>query len=112
MAYRAAADSGKAVQEPCAHGQQEKNLNLGVLAVSEKALADKNRSRQYAAFIKAYNAACDSINKYGIASYAHVISKYMGADEKTIKALPKITYTHAKAPREKDIEVARKAYKN
>ena len=58
------------------------------------------------------NVLRDGYSSCGIASYAHVISKYMGADEKTIKALPKITYTHAKAPREKDIEVARKAYKN
>ena len=104
--------AAKLYKNPVLMDSRKKDLNLGVLAVREKALADKNRSRQYAAFIKAYNAACDSINKYGIASYAHVISKYMGADEKTIKALPKITYTHAKAPREKDIEVARKAYKN
>ena len=85
--------SAKLHKPPVLMDSRSRNLNLGVLAIREQAFADKNRSKQYAAFIKAYNAACDSINKYGMANYSHIIRKYTGADDKTIKALPKLTYT-------------------
>lgn len=84
--------SAKLHKHPVLMDSRSRNLNLGVLAIREQAFADKNRSKQYAAFIKAYNAACDSINKYGMANYAHIIRKYTGTDDKTIKALPKLTY--------------------
>lgn len=84
--------SAKLHKHPVLMDSRSRNLKLGVLAIREQAFADKNRSKQYAAFIKAYNAACDSINKYGMANYAHIIRKYTGADDKTIKALPKLTY--------------------
>ena len=87
--------SAKLHKHPVLMDSRSRNLNLGVLAIREQAFADKNRSKQYAAFIKAYNAACDSINKYGMANYSHIIRKYTGADDKTIKALPKLTYNHA-----------------
>ena len=54
------------------------------------------RKQQLKSFVKAYHEACDSINKDGIGSYADVIKKYTEADNKTIKALPKLNYKHAK----------------
>lgn len=71
------------------------NTKVGVIAFRKKALADARRRSQLALFIKGYNEACDSINKYGLKSYADVISKYTGADSKTINSLPKLKYTHA-----------------
>lgn len=50
----------------------------------------------------------DSINRYGIQSYAPLVKKYMKVDEKTIRQLPKIKYTHIVAPREKDVLRAQK----
>ena len=50
---------------------------------------------------------CDSINKNGVRHYAPVIAKYMGADEKTINALPNMKYPHASAPRQADLERAK-----
>lgn len=80
-----------------------KDIRLGVIAFNAKALDDERRKEQLKLFVKVYNQTCDSINKNGVKHYATVISKYMGTDEKTIKALPKMYYPHACAPREKDI---------
>ena len=49
--------------------------NMGVIAFREKPMKDVNRKRQYDVFVKAYNQACDSINKNGIAHYAHLMEK-------------------------------------
>lgn len=87
---------------------RDKNLCLGVVAFSSKALADKRRRQQYDVFIKGYNAACDSINKKGISHYKDILKKYYKLDENTIKALPKIIFEKAAAPRQKDIDTAEK----
>ena len=84
-----------------------KDIRLGVIAFNAKALDDERRKEQLKLFVKVYNQTCDSINKNGVKHYATVISKYMGTDEKTIKALPKMYYPHACAPREKDIARAK-----
>ena len=70
--------------------------HVGVIAFRQKAMEDNRRKQQLKSFVKAYNEACDSINKYGVGSYADVIKKYTEADNKTIKALPKLNYKHAK----------------
>lgn len=80
-----------------------KDIRLGVIAFSEKALRSPDRQRQLSLFIKVYNEMCDSINKRGVRHYAPIIAKYMDADAKTINALPNMTYAHAKAPRQVDL---------
>ena len=83
------------------------DIRLGVIAFRTKALESKKRKEQLKLFVKVYNQTCDSINKNGVKHYAPVISKYMGADDRTIQALPKMNYSHVSAPRQKDIERAK-----
>lgn len=83
------------------------DIHLGVIAFSAKALENENRKEQLKRFIKVYNQTCDSINKNGVKHYESIISKYTGADEKTIQALPNMNYPHAAAPRQKDIARAK-----
>ena len=85
---------------------RDKNLQLGVFAFRKKALDDSRRKDQLDHFVKAYNIAVDSINKYGVKHYARIINKYTGADEKTISSLPKLKYDHAMEPRQRDLAVA------
>lgn len=85
---------------------RDKNLQLGVVAFRKKALEEPRRKEQLGKFVKAYNIAVDSINKHGVKHYAAIIKKYMGADENTISALPKLKYDHALEPRHRDIEIA------
>ncbi|MDD7317879.1 MAG: ABC transporter substrate-binding protein [Prevotella sp.] len=84
------------------------DMKMGVIVFSQKTTDNAARRKQIDEFLKAYNQACDSINKYGIESYADVIKKYMDVDDNTVRALPKITFQHAGLPRTADIERAKK----
>ncbi len=85
---------------------RDEDWNMGVVAFRTKDVAEAHRSQQLDLFVKAYNLACDSLRKYGVPHYASVIEKYCKTDLRTVKALPKIGFTHAHAPRQKDILVA------
>ena len=85
--------------------------NMGVMAFRDKPMKDVDRMRQYDVFVKAYNQACDSLNKNGMAHYSELLEKYFKVDEKSLKALPKIRFEHAIGPRQKDIDKAEKYIK-
>lgn len=87
---------------------RDKDMRFGVIAFRTKAMSDKRRKQQLQEFIKGYNAACDTINKYGIQHFASILEKYYKIDNRTIKALPKMKFQHATAPRQKDIDAADK----
>ena len=102
------ATSARIWTNPVLFDTEKRDIRLGVIAFRENVLTGKERKRQYAAFLKGYNAAVDSINKYGISAYAPLVKQYMKVDDQTIHQLPKIKYTHITAPREKDIVRAQK----
>lgn len=85
---------------------KNKDLRMGAIVFTDKAMNDSRRRSQIDAFVKAYNQACDSINRYGIASYAGIIKKYMDVDDWTVRSLPKVKFEHAARPRENDITKA------
>ena len=87
------------------------NWHMGVIAFREKPMKDVDRKRQYDVFIKAYNQACDSINKNGIARYAHLMEKYCRTKTAVLDSIPKQKFQHAVGPREKDIIIAEKHIK-
>ncbi len=85
------------------------NWRMGVIAFREKEMRRDKRAKQLAQFIKAYNQACDSINKYGIARYKDVLRQRFKLEKEQVDSLPKdIKYTHAKGPRQNDVEVVTK----
>lgn len=90
-------------KNPVLMDSRDKDLRLGVIAFREDALKDKRRQKQLKAFMKVYNQMCDSINKNGVQHYRVIIAKYMGADGKTIQAIPPLKYTHVSPPRHKDV---------
>ena len=85
--------------------------NMGVIAFREKPMKDVDRKRQYDVFVKAYNQACDSINKNGIAHYAHLMEKYCRTRREALDSIPKTKFHHAVGPREKDMMMAEKYIK-
>lgn len=105
------ATTARLYKNPVLTDSRDQHLDLGVVAFREACWKDKHRQAQVETFVKVYNQACDSINKNGVQHYAAVISKYMGADDKTIQALPKLQYRHAQPPQSHDVEVARKRWK-
>ena len=105
------ATTARLYNNPMLVDSRDKNFNFGVIAFSTRCFADPIRKKQLAGFIKVYNSVCDSINEKGVQHFAAVIKKYMGADDKTIAKLPRLQYKHAAAPREQDVERAKKRWK-
>lgn len=79
---------------------------MGVMAFREKSLADKRRQEQLAAFCKAWNQACDTLNKYGIRACAPFVAKYCQVKEEVADSVPQQIFTHLGAPREDDVQRA------
>ena len=84
------------------------DLQMGVIVVQGKGMDDKNRIRQLNAFTKGYNQACDSINHYGVASYASLITKYCRVKAEALKQIDKdLKFQRITLPREADVTRAK-----
>ena len=105
------ATTARLYQNPVLMDSRDTHINLGVIAFREACWKDSRRQQQISTFIKVYNQACDSINTKGMGHYKQIISKYTGADAKTIMALPKLLYDHAKAPNAHDVSMAQQRWK-
>lgn len=99
-------------KHPVLMDSRGKDLWLGVVAFYEPLPRDAHRRRQGEAFVKAYDRACDLINRNGVRHYAGIIRKYCKVDEKVVAALPEMKYRHAAQPRTRDLEAAGKWLKN
>ena len=85
------------------------DMQMGAIVMRSKYLEEKNRRRQMEVLIKGYNAACDSINQYGVGTYGDLIMKYCKVKREAVDTIPKnLKFSHIEKPREKDIEQARK----
>ena len=86
---------------------RKSDMQMGVFVFRSKGMDDKNRQHQMKAFLKGYNEACDSINKYGVRNYRDIIRKYYVITDQTLKNLPDtLKFQHAALPSQKDIETA------
>ena len=85
---------------------------MGAVVFRDIIKGDSARERQYDVFVKAYNMACDSINKYGVARYGDLVTKYCQVKASTVDSIKNYRFSHVAEPREKDIETARKWLKN
>ena len=81
---------------------------MGAVVFRDIIKGDSARERQYDVFVKAYNMACDSINKYGVARYGDLATKYCQVKASTVDSIKNYRFSHVAQPREKDIETARK----
>ncbi len=71
---------------------------LGVLAL-RKAFTDKTENAKVPEKLcKIYDMACDTINKYGLKTFAPELEKYCSADSATVNCLPETKYSHAGKP--------------
>ncbi|MBO5186366.1 MAG: ABC transporter substrate-binding protein [Prevotella sp.] len=82
-------------------------MRFGAVAFREELFADTARKRQIDVFVKAYDMACDSINKNGIKAYAEIVKDYCSVTADVVNAIPKdIKFTHAAAPCDRDMDKA------
>ena len=84
------------------------DLQLGVLAFSEKALKNSKRQAQLTKFMKAYSQACDSLARYGVKKYRDIAQKYCQVKGASLDSLVKtMSYGHLEEPRQKDVDLAK-----
>lgn len=84
-------------------------LRLGAVVVRGDRLADDNRKKQLEAFKRAYDMACDSINKYGVGHYRRLVGEFCGVDAAVADSIgTKVKFSHIVPPRKSDIERADK----
>lgn len=102
------ATAARLFKHPVLLSTADNDFRPGVVAFRRADMADEHRSRQVQLLLRAYDAACDSISRYGTLHYAAELEKYCRADLRTVKALPKTMFTHAAAPRQKDVDTARR----
>lgn len=79
-------------------------LTAGVMVFNETEMLRPERASQMQMFLKAYNQACDSINKNGLHRYRSIIVERCGVSRAAADSLPKgLTFSHTHGPAEKDI---------
>lgn len=97
----------RTMKNPVVLDTRDLGWQMGVIAFREKEMQRQARGQQLQLFVKAYNQACDSINKYGVAHYREIISKRCNLKAELVDSLPKdLKFAHAKGPRQEDVERA------
>ncbi len=92
-------------KNPVLMDSRKVGMNYGVLAFNHQKMRTYERKQQLAAFVKGYDAACDSINKYGVAHYRDLVARYCDVKPEVVDSLPKdIKFVHARGPLQKDID--------
>ena len=103
------ATMARTAKNPVVLDTRQLDMQMGVLVFREQEMRHPERSKQLDLFIKAYNAACDSINKKGLKSYRHLIADKCMVPAAVVDSLPRtIKFQHAVGPRQRDIDTAQK----
>lgn len=103
------ATAARLMKHGVVYDTRKEDLQLGVLAFNEKEMRHQERGQQLELFMKAYNQACDSINKYGVLHYRDLIVKRCKMKANVVDSLPNnIKYVRARGPRETDIALVEK----
>jgi NitT/TauT family transport system substrate-binding protein len=99
----------RTMKNPVVLDTRDLGWQMGVIAFREKEMQRQARGKQLELFVKAYNQACDSINKYGVAHYREIINSRFKLKKELVDSLPKdLKFAHAKGPRQEDMERAEK----
>ena len=98
------ATQARLMKNPVILDSRSVKLQLGVLAFREQEMRRQARGKQLALFTQAYNQACDSISKYGIAYYRDVFIERYKVKSQLVDSIPQdIRYVHARGPRQQDV---------
>jgi NitT/TauT family transport system substrate-binding protein len=81
----------------------------GVMVCRQKIMKDNTRMKQVEVLRKGYNMACDSLARYGIGHYRHLLERYCKLKSSEVDSLPRNLKFHRIAePLQADVERARK----
>ena len=81
-------------------------IQPGILAFREKEMHHPERAKQLQLFVKAYNQACDSINKNGFKYYRDLIMRHCKVKKEVVDSLPDVKknpYIYGRGPRQEDV---------
>ena len=81
-------------------------MQPGVMVFREQEMRRQARAKQLELFVKAYNQACDSINKYGYGRYRDLIVRHCQVKAELVDSLPDVSknkYVHARGPQQQDV---------
>ncbi len=67
-------------------------VRMGIIAFRTADVSENRRDRQLSEFLKAYDTACERINRNGVQAYGPLMKKYMGISDKVIAHLPKLVF--------------------
>lgn len=85
------------------------DMQMGAIVMQSSVLKERMRKVQLKVLIKGYNAACDSINKFGVAHYKDLLMKYCKVRGEAVDTIPQnLKFERIAKPRKKDIERAQK----
>lgn len=98
----------RTMSAPVLFDTRKDDLRMGVIVFRGDVMKDKRRQGQVKELEKAYNAACDSLNRFGLAHYQDIMEKYYKMDAKTVKKIPSMRFNRITKPRSSDIEAANK----
>jgi len=102
------ATMARMMKHPVIMDSRDTNMSLGVMAFNEMEMRRQARAKQLDLLMRAYNQACDSINKYGLKYYRNLISRYCQIKQEYVDSLPTLTYQHAQGPRQQDVTAVEK----
>ena len=98
------ATAARTQKNPVIADSRSMGVQLGVIVFREQEMRRQARGKQLALLMKAYDQACDSINKYGIGHYRRLISECCKMSEALADSLPRtLRFHHAEGPREQDL---------
>ena len=98
----------RTMSAPVLFDTRKDDLRMGVIVFRGDVMKDKRRQGQVKELEKAYNAACDSLNRFGLAHYQDIMEKYYKMDAKTVKKIPSMRFNRITKPRSSDIDAANK----
>lgn len=87
------------------YDSRDGHYKLGVIAFRSDLTNNVYRKNQIQELEKAYNNACDSLNKFGLKKYSDVISKYYKMTNAQVTLIPKLEFEHVKQPQVQDLKV-------
>ena len=98
------ATMARIMKNPVVMDSRDVDLQLGVMAFRDKEMQRKERAKQLSLLMKAYNQACDSINKHGVAYYRDILVERYKLKRSVIDSLPgNLRFQHAHVPRQQDV---------
>lgn len=100
------ASMARLMKHPVVFDSRTSKLQPGVVAFREKEMRHPERAKQLQLFVKAYNQACDSINKHGLKRYRDLIMRHCNVRKEVVDSLPDVKtnpYLYGQGPRQEDV---------